>query len=161
MRRRRRGPRDAWPTAGSLVVIAGGGKIALVGDLFRGGALAGYIHRSEPEEHFYQDDLAATHRRIHELLARGIEYFVMGRRAVVLPMSRACSVCDDLTPRDMNLPRTDVVAELEIELDLRRRRRDPEFSIVVPALNEELTIGTFVDWCKEWAPQRQARSARS
>jgi len=26
---------------------------------------------------------------------------------------------------------------------------DPEVSIVVPALNEELTIGTFVDWCKE------------
>jgi len=27
--------------------------------------------------------------------------------------------------------------------------RDPEFSIVVPALNEEITIGRFVDWCKE------------
>jgi glycosyltransferase involved in cell wall biosynthesis len=26
---------------------------------------------------------------------------------------------------------------------------DPEFSIVVPALNEELTIGTFVEWCHE------------
>jgi glycosyltransferase involved in cell wall biosynthesis len=26
---------------------------------------------------------------------------------------------------------------------------DPEFSIVVPALNEEITIGKFVDWCKE------------
>ena len=65
-------------TAGSLVVIAGGGKIALVGDMFRGGALAGYIHYSEPEEHFYQDDLAAVHRHIHELLARGIETFVLG-----------------------------------------------------------------------------------
>jgi len=26
---------------------------------------------------------------------------------------------------------------------------DPEISIVVPALNEELTIGDFVEWCKE------------
>ncbi|MBV9555666.1 MAG: glycosyltransferase family 2 protein [Pseudolabrys sp.] len=26
---------------------------------------------------------------------------------------------------------------------------DPEFSIVVPALNEEITIGKFVDWCNE------------
>jgi glycosyltransferase involved in cell wall biosynthesis len=26
---------------------------------------------------------------------------------------------------------------------------NPELSIVVPALNEELTIGDFVDWCKE------------
>src|SRR5215510_12690584 len=25
---------------------------------------------------------------------------------------------------------------------------DPEFSIVIPALNEELTIGQFVDWCQ-------------
>jgi hydroxyacylglutathione hydrolase len=65
-------------TAGSLVVLAGNGKIALVGDLFRGGALAGYIHRSEPEEHFYQDDLAAAHKRIRELLARGVEIFVLG-----------------------------------------------------------------------------------
>ncbi len=26
---------------------------------------------------------------------------------------------------------------------------EPELSIVIPALNEELTIGEFVDWCKE------------
>src|SRR5215471_1551558 len=26
---------------------------------------------------------------------------------------------------------------------------DPEVSIVIPALNEALTIGMFVDWCKE------------
>ncbi len=26
---------------------------------------------------------------------------------------------------------------------------DPEFSLVVPALNEGLTIGDFIDWCKE------------
>ncbi len=65
-------------TAGSLVVISGGGKLAFVGDLFRGGALAGYVHRGEPEEHFYQDDLAAAHQRIRELLARRIEIFLLG-----------------------------------------------------------------------------------
>ncbi len=65
-------------TGGSLVVLVAGGKIALVGDLFRGGALAGYVHPSEPKEHFYQDDLALAHRRIKELLARGVELFVLG-----------------------------------------------------------------------------------
>ncbi len=65
-------------TAGSVVVLIAGGKIALVGDLFRGGALAGYVHPSEPKEHFYQDDLALVHHRIHELLARGVELFVLG-----------------------------------------------------------------------------------
>lgn len=25
---------------------------------------------------------------------------------------------------------------------------DPEFSVVIPAVNEELTISTFMDWCK-------------
>src|ERR1039458_7701510 len=27
--------------------------------------------------------------------------------------------------------------------------RDPELSIVIPALNEEITVGQFVDWCHE------------
>ena len=26
---------------------------------------------------------------------------------------------------------------------------DPEFTIAIPALNEQITIGTFVDWCKQ------------
>src|SRR5580692_11528071 len=26
---------------------------------------------------------------------------------------------------------------------------NPEFSIVIPALNEQLTIADFIDWCKE------------
>ena len=26
---------------------------------------------------------------------------------------------------------------------------DPEVSIVIPALNEEITIGEFVEWCKQ------------
>jgi hydroxyacylglutathione hydrolase len=65
-------------TAGSLVVIAKGGELAFVGDLFRGGALAGYVHRSEPKEHFYQDDLGEAHARIRQLLAAGVETFLLG-----------------------------------------------------------------------------------
>ena len=65
-------------TNGSVVAIVGGGKIALVGDLFRGGALAGYVKRGSPKEHFYQEDLALAHQRIRELLAAGVEYFVLG-----------------------------------------------------------------------------------
>jgi hydroxyacylglutathione hydrolase len=65
-------------TAGSLVVIAKAGKLAFVGDLFRGGALAGYVHRSEPKEHFYQDDLAEAHARIRQLLDSGVETFLLG-----------------------------------------------------------------------------------
>jgi glyoxylase-like metal-dependent hydrolase (beta-lactamase superfamily II) len=65
-------------TRGSLVVLVDGGKVALVGDLFRGGAFAGYFHPWFPKEHFYQDDLEMAHRRIRELLARGVETFVLG-----------------------------------------------------------------------------------
>lgn len=68
----------AGHTAGAVVVIVGGGKIALVGDLFRGGALAGYVNLGEPKEHFYQEDLQLVHKRIRELLARGVQHFVLG-----------------------------------------------------------------------------------
>jgi len=34
---------------------------------------------------------------------------------------------------------------------------DPELSIVIPALNEELTIGRFVDWCLEGLRQANIR----
>jgi glycosyltransferase involved in cell wall biosynthesis len=33
--------------------------------------------------------------------------------------------------------------------------KHPEFSIVVPALNEALTIGDFIDWCKEGLAKAQ------
>jgi hypothetical protein len=42
------------------------------------------------------------------------------------------------------------VEDPEIELRVPERDVDaPEISIVIPALNEELTIGDFVDWCHE------------
>lgn len=69
-------------TAGALVVIVGGGKIALVGDLFRGGL----VHKREPTVHFFQDDRELATRRIRELAARGVEWFVLGHNG---PATRA------------------------------------------------------------------------
>src|SRR5262244_3743314 len=34
---------------------------------------------------------------------------------------------------------------------------DPELSIVIPALNEQITIGRFVDWCLEGLEQANIR----
>ena len=34
---------------------------------------------------------------------------------------------------------------------------DPEVSIVIPALNEELTIGRFVDWCRQGLREANVR----
>ena len=38
---------------------------------------------------------------------------------------------------------------------------DPELSIVIPALNEALTITDFVAWCQRGAGTRPASAARS
>ena len=44
------------------------------------------------------------------------------------------------------VPRVDPELELHVpESDVQ----SPEVSIVIPALNEQLTIGDFIDWCKE------------
>jgi glycosyltransferase involved in cell wall biosynthesis len=45
---------------------------------------------------------------------------------------------------------TSLPEETELLLPARDSR-DPELSIVIPALNEELTIGDFVEWCKQGA----------
>jgi len=46
----------------------------------------------------------------------------------------------------------------EIELLVPERDvADPELSIVVPALNEALTIGEFVDWCEEGLAKAKVR----
>src|SRR5580698_7104844 len=39
--------------------------------------------------------------------------------------------------------------ELELQLPAAGDVAEPEVSIVIPALNESLTIGDFIDWCKE------------
>src|SRR5260370_40565299 len=47
---------------------------------------------------------------------------------------------------------TDARASLDEELTLLVPGHDvenPELSIVIPALNEQLTIGLFIDWCAE------------
>jgi glycosyltransferase involved in cell wall biosynthesis len=44
----------------------------------------------------------------------------------------------------------DVVVDPEIWLLMPKKDvKNPEISIVVPAMNEELTIGEFIDWCLE------------
>ncbi len=66
-------------TPGSVVVVVG--KTALVGDLFRGGL----VFTTSPAEHFYQDDLGRDHEQIRMLLARGIEWFVLGHGGPIQP----------------------------------------------------------------------------
>src|SRR5580698_6755018 len=39
--------------------------------------------------------------------------------------------------------------ELELQLPAAGDVAEPEVSIVIPALNESLTIGDFIDWCQE------------
>ncbi len=47
------------------------------------------------------------------------------------------------------MPSTPVVHDPELRLLIPEGDvADPELSIVVPALNEQLTIGDFIDWCK-------------
>jgi glycosyltransferase involved in cell wall biosynthesis len=53
-------------------------------------------------------------------------------------------------------PRVEADAELRV-LVPDNDEADPELSIVIPALNEELTIGRFVDWCREGLEQANVR----
>jgi glycosyltransferase involved in cell wall biosynthesis len=49
-------------------------------------------------------------------------------------------------------PQPQQAAGSDPELRLLLPERDvdrPEVSVVIPALNEELTVGEFVDWCQE------------
>ena len=56
-------------------------------------------------------------------------------------MMRAVARLSELAPK--------LDPELELLVSEDDAVEDPEFSIVIPALNEELTIGDFIDWCKE------------
>jgi hydroxyacylglutathione hydrolase len=81
-------------TAGSVIVLVGGGTIAVVGDLFRGGRLGGFVDKTEPMVHFFHDDMAQAHAEIRKLLARGVEWFVLGHGG---PSTRA-EVNDEFGP---------------------------------------------------------------
>jgi glycosyltransferase involved in cell wall biosynthesis len=56
-------------------------------------------------------------------------------------MSAALSQVSDVAPR--------LDPELDLQIPASGDVSDPEVSIVIPALNEALTIGDFIDWCKE------------
>jgi len=50
-------------------------------------------------------------------------------------------------------------SQMDVELCLPEKNDvdDPEISIVIPALNEQLTIGQFVDWCQEGLAKAQIK----
>jgi glycosyltransferase involved in cell wall biosynthesis len=56
-------------------------------------------------------------------------------------MSAALSHVSGVSPR--------LDPELDLQVPASGDVADPEVSIVIPALNESLTIGDFIDWCKE------------
>ena len=56
------------------------------------------------------------------------------------------------------VPATDPDVRLLVPAD---DEPDPELSIVIPALNEALTITDFVDWCQPGPRRRPASAARS
>jgi len=61
------------------------------------------------------------------------------------------------TGKDQEIRR---VPGMEREIDLYippGDEPDPEISIVIPALNEELNIGEFVSWCKEGLKRARIR----
>lgn len=51
-----------------------------------------------------------------------------------------------------------VIIDSEVNLLIPEKdEKYPEISIVVPAMNEEITIGEFVDWCKEGLKKANAK----
>jgi len=71
-----------WPghTGGSLVVVFDGaaGREAVVGDLFRGGAMGGRIRPSVPHRHYFHEDADAAEAAVPALLADGVACFYLG-----------------------------------------------------------------------------------
>ena len=56
----------------------------------------------------------------------------------------------DRTPAEAKPDDLEVIVDPEMDLLIPANDVDaPEISIVIPALNEELTIGEFVSWCRE------------
>jgi glycosyltransferase involved in cell wall biosynthesis len=67
-------------------------------------------------------------------------------------VSAAPTLVPAVEPEGSPSSSTDPAQQKGSELELLVPEQDvanPEFSIVVPALNEQLTIGDFVQWCKE------------
>lgn len=64
-------------TPGSVVVLLDSGD-ALVGDLVRGGYVAGAIRPSLPLEHYYAQDRAAVRAALEHVLALGVDRLFVG-----------------------------------------------------------------------------------
>ncbi len=65
------------------------------------------------------------------------------RQEAAFPMSAAPAIAS------ISAPKPDPELELLVPPGESADAAPPEFSIVIPALNEQLTIGDFIDWCKE------------
>jgi glyoxylase-like metal-dependent hydrolase (beta-lactamase superfamily II) len=74
-------PGDVLPvaghTAGSLVILLETGA-ALVGDLLRGGYLAGRLAPQRPVTHYFHEDLKSARSVLRDLVARGVHCFYVG-----------------------------------------------------------------------------------
>jgi hypothetical protein len=69
------------------------------------------------------------------------------RQAMSAELRAAVAIPGTLYPRPVAVPRA---VDPEIELRVPDQDVDaPELSVVIPALNEELTIADFVDWCHQ------------
>ena len=62
---------------------------------------------------------------------------------------RALAMPNDGSSTSLETPRTDAASRDVTLLVPDDDVADPELSIVIPALDEELTVGAFVAWCKE------------
>ena len=63
---------------------------------------------------------------------------------------RALGMPNDGSPTSLETPLGTETAPGDVTLLVPEEDvAEPELSIVIPALNEELTVGAFVDWCKE------------
>ena len=66
------------------------------------------------------------------------------------PLSRPITAIDPTSSAYAKEARAERKVDREVELLVPDNDvADPELSIVVPALNEQITIGDFVDWCQE------------
>src|SRR6266566_1483837 len=82
---------------------------------------------------------------------RGIEFRPLCMRRHVSDLSAAGA-----EPRSFSVPHGPVDKDVTLFVP-DEDVADPELSIVIPALNEELTVGRFVDWCREGLREANVR----
>jgi hypothetical protein len=131
------------PMSDGQTLVASAIRPTLRGEPSRGGTVSGRLdalrglvvghgglgaqQRSAPRPTETLDGLRVISMATHGNLRAALTHMQTGKRARVVDGADPAVVC--------HLPETDVA--------------DPELSIVVPAADEELTVGDFVEWCKQ------------